>query len=252
MSAPSRSSIHSTRLVRLLQDLLPAPASPPGGDVAERLSHWLGAFDAVQLDGALQAIESYSGQARSPGQPVDVGALRAEVQALKDALAALAAPPQPPVRSGSALRGRLADRSVLPDPQTPVPQDQGYTPHLQRYQELQKQMDTRVAECRARLRQALAKGSPRLRQLSALDAVMEQLLATREPRLLASVPVYLERRFEQRRQGGNPDVFAHDLREALSAELQVRLQPLLGLIEAAQAESQASLAPDRIPSVHTA
>jgi hypothetical protein len=101
----------------------------------------------------------------------------------------------------------------------------------------------------------LSKGSPALRQLVALDAVMEQMLGAREQKLWTSVPVYLERRLEHWRQhhqqtvatqageddpirwrqaGGWIAAFQRDMRDMMLAELHQRLQPILGLMEAAQ------------------
>ena len=59
-------------------------------------------------------------------------------------------------------------------------------------------MDTRLLALRAQVRHAIAKGRPALRQLAALDAVMEQMLGAREQRLWASLPSHLERRLAHR------------------------------------------------------
>ena len=74
---------------------------------------------------------------------------------------------------------------------------------------------------------------------------MDQTLGVREQRLLSSVPVFLERRFEHlrkaqtqddpllwRQPGGWLHTFNQEVQDALLAELEVRLQPALGLIEA--------------------
>jgi len=242
MSGLLRSPLHRVRLIRLLQPLLPEPGpAAVGDDVAERLSQWLGAFDAVKLDSALGAIETYAPTTRSIGRPVQVDKLLALVQRLHDELLAHASP-RAPVATATP-RSRLADPSVNPDAVTPASVDEGFGPWLQRGQELQKQMEARVAVCRGQLRQALAQGGPRLRRLAALDAVMEQTFGAREARLMASVPLLLERRFEQHRlEGRGPQAFEPDFREWVLAELQTRLQPLYGLIEAARCDPAASVA----------
>ena len=61
----------SSRLVRLLQEWAQVDGESARQDVAERLSHWLSAFDAVKLDGALQTIASYPSQTKLRGQAVD-------------------------------------------------------------------------------------------------------------------------------------------------------------------------------------
>jgi hypothetical protein len=67
----------------------------------------------------------------------------------------------------------------------------------------------------------------------------EQALAERERGLLASAPVLVGRRFDQLR--GTSDgwlaTFHDDFRETLAAELELRLQPLDGLIAALDDEA---------------
>jgi Protein of unknown function (DUF3348) len=114
-----------------------------------------------------------------------------------------------------------------------VAQDATYAPILKRHQELQRRMEASIGPLRARVRQALAKGAPALRQLAALDALMEQTLGGREQKLLTTVPLYLERHFEFCRQLGNGlPGFAQAWQTALLAELDLRLQPTLGLMGA--------------------
>lgn len=249
---PSQSHLRSLTFVRLLRQWVPTPDEPPRQDVAERLGEWLSAFDSVKLDGALQAIASYGASAQAAPRPrggpaVDAIRLEALCQGVKAELTA------------------LIDLKVAP-PDAPE-EAAAYPKHLQRYQEAQKQMDARLGACRAQVRQALSKGSPRLRQLAALDGVMADMLGQREQKLLAAVPIYLERRFVHWRQvheyaqaamGAATDVdapqeetqrglqtgggwlhgFQRDMRQMLLAELQVRLQPVLGLIEAARDDNR--------------
>ena len=129
--------------------------------------------------------------------------------------------------------------------------------HAPRYLDAQKHMEASLGALRARVRHALAQGSTRLRQLAALDAVMEQLMAAREQRLWASLPAHLDRRLAHLRQahqqqlaalqdedepakwrwpGGWLDAFEQDLQALLLAEMHVRLEPILGLLQAARNE----------------
>lgn len=206
---------------------MPGDVPASGPDVAQRLGEWLSALDSVRLDGALQTISAYGKQTRQAGQTVDAQALGALCQQTRDHLTAL-------------IRHQ------------PLPDEPTYPPHLQHYAALQKQMEQKVSACRSQVRLALRQGPPRLRQLAALDEVMTQMLGEREQKLLAAVPLYLERRFEQCRQtapdptpGDDPSadkaswlpLFHQDMRQMLLSELQLRLQPVLGLIEAAHPSS---------------
>lgn len=213
----SFSRLSSPRLVRLLQDWSPLAEEPSRQDAAERLSQWLGAFDTVTLDGALQAIEAYPTQTKRVGNPVAVGALVAAVSQAE------------------------AEMRAMIDEAPAVASMADFAPHHQRYLALQKRMDQRIAALRQAVRHALAAGAPRWRQLCALDATMAQLLDTHAQRLLSSVPLFLERRFDHWRQvaaqeDGAPNAFARDVRDMLHAEMQVRLQPVLGLVAALRHE----------------
>jgi len=93
------------------------------------------------------------------------------------------------------------------------------------------------------VRKTLATASPRLARLAALDATLERLLGGREQRLLSGVSAFLKARFEQLRQTQPdhwPEPFEQELQQVLVAELDLRLQPVSGLIDAL---AQASASP---------
>ncbi len=250
--------LNSSRLVVLLQqwarDDGARATQLPQPDVALTLSQWLSTVDAVQLSRALHTIESLPVAERAgaePGIAIDLAALDRFVQKaqadLSTLLTAPAATPKP-------LRARADNTPVaLPNPEA----DADFGAHGPRYLELQRQMDTRLLALRAQVRHAIAKGRPALRQLAALDAVMEQMLGAREQRLWASLPSHLERRLAYRYQshqlalqapgladephrwrqpGGWLWAFEQDMQALLLAEMQVRLLPITGLLEAAHNE----------------
>ena len=79
--------INRSALVVLLEQWERDMPAPQRQDVAERLSQWLGAMDAVRLNAALHAIESHVAAAPAKTVDVDLLAVRYE-QGLQD-LAAL-------------------------------------------------------------------------------------------------------------------------------------------------------------------
>jgi hypothetical protein len=114
-------------------------------------------------------------------------------------------------------------------------------------------MAASIGPLRVKAREALASCSAGLRQLAELDATLDQTLGNRESDLLATVPSLLEKRFEKLQQthqatlvesgktddpeqwflpGGWLALFCRNLQDVLLAELDVRLQPVTGLIEA--------------------
>jgi hypothetical protein len=140
------------------------------------------------------------------------------------------------------VRGALA-AAIAQDPRALAVSPEGSKPWQQRHLELQRQMEQMIQPLREHVQQALSRVSPRLRQLAALDAVMAQALVAREQAVMPTVATLLERRFAQLRAQANEDAateaagawledFAGEWRQALLAELDLRLQPVLGLIEA--------------------
>ncbi len=112
--------------------------------------------------------------------------------------------------------------------------------YRQRYLARQQAMETAIGASRGGLRDALAARSPALARLAAVDAVMEQALAAREQALLGMLPTRLQKHFERLRHEAGPEAppaawlpaFRRDLQALLLAELDFRLQPLEGLMQA--------------------
>lgn len=172
---------------------------------------------------------------------------------LREELLALAAARPTPARVPRGRGGRSLMDAV--DPGAEVE----FATHAQRYFALQKQMEARIAVVRVQLRHWLARGSPALRQLAALDGVLEQMLGAREQRLWALLPACLEGRLRHWRErhaqqlqasgqadapqrwrepGGWLQSFEQDFRRLWQAEVELRLQPITGLLEAASNENR--------------
>lgn len=208
-----RPPAHRAPLVRQLAAGLPASDDPPRQDLAERLGDWLNVRDAIALNAAHQALPRAAVQRPTAARPAGPG-LRAALQALRATLEqGIAAPPALPL----------------------LPTDTHFAPTHQRWLAQQRRMETAIDALRQHARKVLAATSPALAQLALLDAALEQWLGGREQRLLAEVPHGLKPRFEQLRQQQPdtwPAAFEAELQSALRAELELRLQPLTGLIEA--------------------
>ncbi len=227
-----RTGFNSSRLIRLLADIVADSAAVSNTSIAERLGQWLGFSDAIALSAALNAGVPAADEGAAAALPQDA-ALRgvrtecARVQAaLVDAIVAEAAPG--PGRARIKLPSRTAAAG-------------DFTPYRRYYAAHQREMECALAPLRARVRAVLRHASPLLARLAALDAVLEKALGGRERDLLAAVPQLLERRFVQLVRGdvgaGNCSdgaaIFCRDLQAVLLAELELRLQPLLGLLDAA-------------------
>ena len=139
-----------------------------------------------------------------------------------------------------------------------------FEPYRRFYAAHQRQMESTVQNLRAQVRSQLQKSTAPLQTLAALDAAFENILSERESLLLAKVAKLHEKRFvqalKQHRQKQTltaTTATAEDasarvtdldenawlmplrqaLRTALLAELDTRLQPTLGLLEALNAHT---------------
>lgn len=252
-----RSDFSSSRLVRLFGAWAPASAPgsasvaapEPGLDFAERLALWVSAFDAIKLQAAQRSARATPS---APARRVATAALALQEQ-LQRVRAALAhAIGQDPV----ALAGA--------DPLVPA-----YAHFQRRHGELQRHMEQMLLPLREQARLALSQAGGPLADLARLDAAVHDMLAPREQQLLATLPARLAGRFEQLRQqasepqlplaqisqvpdaGATPapdgahragwlSAFARDWQQALLAELDVRLEPVTGLLAALNNELKSS------------
>jgi hypothetical protein len=119
------------------------------------------------------------------------------------------------------------------EPSLGVAQD--FSTYRRAYVAQQRQMESAIAALRSELRGVLSGRSAGLAQLAALDSALEAALRAKERHLLATVPDVLQKHFEGLRQaqpGQWLDRYAADMQSVLLAELDLRLQPIDGLLEA--------------------
>lgn len=211
-----RARFNSSGLVRLLNDMAPAEVADTGQTLGEQLGLWLGWTDAIALAGVLGAAAEASGQARVPTQ-----------QALAQDLA----------RTSGQLAQAFAQDPQLQPPAAPDDTVPDFAPYRRSHQAHQAAMDQAVPALRDRARAALAARPGAGAQLAALDEVMAQALAERERQTLASVPRWLESRYRQLHAHADSPAqaerrFRQDLQDLLRAELELRLQPVQGLLDA--------------------
>jgi Protein of unknown function (DUF3348) len=214
-----RTPLNRSALVDWLdrQALLEGPSLPPS--VAEGLGRWVGWKQAFPLSAALQAPAG-------PTRPAPVSA--AAVARLE--------------REFTRVHERLV-RTI--DDDGAQAHDADYAPYRRHCTAVQQLMEADIGALRVRARAVLAQLSPALQRLAALDAVMDGVVSSHEQQALARLPSLLERRFTRLRQaheaGAAPGWLHHfraDLRQALRAELDLRLQPAEGLLDALRAHHQ--------------
>jgi len=205
-------------LARLLLQWGVAPV--PGQPVAERLGGGLNWADAIGLSQVLATAPSTGANPAARREAADWAAAALDrVQA--DLLAAFD-------------DAELARDAAEPAPEG-VPLADLLAPFRLHHAQQQRSIAARVASLRERLRPRLAEASGALGRLAQLDALFERALAEQARARLAGLPALLPRRAEAH-QAADPRRwrlrFWADLQRALRAELDLRLQPVLGLIEA--------------------
>lgn len=217
-----RLSFNSSQLIRLLADLDPVAVVESPLTLAERLSHWLDWTDAIPLSAALGAAPAASGL-----RPAAAGAGK---RALIDAVDQLRGDLARAISSDRLLAGARVDA------------EEGFAPFRRQVQQHQHAMASRIGPLRSRVRTALENAGTDLARLAALDAALERALGRREQQLLASLPARLERHFER----GPTPAFGHHIQGVLLAELELRLQPIAGLIEALDHPTTPMVAPEAV------
>lgn len=223
--AQQRTRFTGPALVRLLARLAQSDAPAPPRAFAPRLAEWLRWTDAVALSSALGA----PAPAAAPAGPRPMAAAGAQAEF---------------TRVRQLLARSIAEDTAAPPREALIaPEETGFAPFRRLHAAKQQAMEVGIVALRGRLREAVAARSPRHARLAAVDAVLEQALGPQERLLLWSVPSLLEKRFERLRaaQGATDDGgwmrgFCGELQAALLAELEIRLQPVEGLLESLRDE----------------
>ena len=239
-----RPRAHSARLIRTLAELGVADAPESKQTFADRLGLWLDFTDAIAL---FAVINPPSAPAPTPAAPPAVQAQRDAFQrvraALEDAIAV----------DGLLTPGKARIKLPQPDWHPTIEGAADFLPYQRYYLAHQRDMGAAIAPLRAAVRAAVAAQSPAHKRLAALDGVMEQALGNRERTLLTGVPALLARHFDRLHQthraargdAAGPDdpdgwlqpgawlaTFCKDMKTLLLAELDLRLQPVAGLLDA--------------------
>ena len=240
-----RARLHSSELLRFLASQGLVNASTDAGDVGQRLGDWLDFRQAIALQGFIGAVDDPSAAPARPTARVDANVLQRRFAQVRAAL------------EQSILQGTVPAlglvRIEMPQAELdhPIDPKTAFDPFRRFAIGHQRQMDNIIRSLRSQLRGMLDKGTTADRQLATLDAIFENVLTAREARLLGQIPAEFEKRFAKALkqhmkllvQASEADEPAprtapwlaplrDDMRAALLAELDLRLQPVLGLIEA--------------------
>jgi len=242
VQVPQRTAFSGPALIRLLARLTDLDVAESSQSLSDRLSQWLGWTDAIGLSSALNG----GPPAIAPGARTFGSAEENECARVRASLVNSIA--------GDSASSRANRRGLPHAPPAGASTDVSvdYAVFRQRYLSLQQAMETSIGNLRVRLRAMLAAKTPSMARLAVVDAVMERALSPRERSLLASVPGLLAGHFERLRRaeqaalaaaeaadeavavapGAWLDAFSKDMQSVLLAELDVRFQPVEGLLAA--------------------
>ena len=241
-----RTSLSGPTLIRLLARMTDVDVPESRQSLSDRLSQWLGWADAIALSAVLNGdAPAVASGARAFGSAEELACARART-ALANAIAG----------DGASAPAKRRGQAQAPTQAQPMDAAVDYATYRQRYLSMQQAMELDIGSLRGRLRAMLAARTPAMSRLAAVDAVMEGALGARERNLLAGVPALLEGHFARLRQAGQAtladaqvsgqsagepaavtpgawlDVFRKDMRSVLLAELDIRFQPVEGLLAA--------------------
>lgn len=240
--APHRTPVPGPAFIRLLACLTDADVPQSHQGLSDRLSQWIDWTRAIALSRALDG-KVPAAAIDAPGFDATVENEYARVRAsLTNAITG--DPESPPARQRGDKHGHAGEGGAQAAAD--------YTVFHQRYLSLQQAMQTATGRLRGRLRDMLAQQSADMARLAEVDAAMELTLSPREQTLLAAVPALLGKHFERLHPAGQEPladtppsegapaaapgawlgVFRKDMQNVLLAELDVRFQPIEGLLAA--------------------
>lgn len=214
---PRRIPHTGSTFIRRLAALDDAPTPPADDAFAERLSRWFDWTHAISLSAVLGGLPARATGAAGPDRRLQahIESDWREYARVRAALAELAA---------EAPTGTSDDAA---DAEADLPA------YRQRYAACQHAMATHIEPLRRRVRATLAAGPPALAKLAELDGLMEQALAARERTLLSTVAGRLGPRLRDC-GAAQLDTFRQEMAALLLAELDLRLQPVEGLLDASR------------------
>jgi hypothetical protein len=225
--AAAHISLNGSRLVRFLSDLQVSDAAMTQKRFAERLGSLIDLSDSITLSSAHSNIGATAFEASGLSQQ----------DAQQEFLRVRAAIVQGVIKSFAPHTGPTRIKLPVPEAETPTDASTAFEPYRKFYTAQQRDIDFKIRKLQLQMREAAAGFSPELAQLSALDTALGDTLAIHTRKFFAVIPGLLGKRFEHLYQQ-HPSwmamhkAFCADMQGLLLAEIEARLLPVLGLVEA--------------------
>lgn len=243
--APPSSSLNGSRLVRILSELVEPAVDLSHQQFSEQLGRLIDFSDSIELSTVqgelLTLVYTPSG---GSAEAVKDEFLRVRSLLLQTVVKSFAP-------GGSPLRMKL------PVPANDVPTEvaMSFAPYHRFYAAHQREFEVSVLQLQSEVQDAVSGLSADLARLAALDRVLNSTLLPHARKYFPVIPRLLAKRFEYllavhqqaiSQQGGDLkddpslwmqpsgwlNAFCSEMKDVLLAELEVRLMPVLGLVEA--------------------
>ena len=234
-------SLGSSRLVRFLTDLSVSNTQVSHRQFTERLGQLIDFSDSITLSEAhARALDVENGEAGEFREGITGEFLRARSTIVQAAMR-------------SFFPGSGPSRLKWPGSEAvPTGPDSAVAPYLKFYQQQQGDIDSKIRGLHLRTRAAIAPLSSNLARICALDEALSDALTSHSRRCLAAISMLLGRRleylFDQYQRGLDDrkdsqqawletlEQYRRETQGLLLAEIETRLLPALGLIEALNEE----------------
>lgn len=236
--AQTQTHANPSRLVQLLAELVGADTAASDKLITERLGQL---FD---LPGSIRLSSVLDKPAAGPAQAAAVSPQEARAEFLRARTAIISSALRSFLPGGGSIRLRFPAIATREDFEEAATADA----LLAFYAAQQRDIDFRIRNLQAATRDTVAGFSPRLAQLAALDAALGDPLAAHNRRFFSAVcsllGKHVENLIDEYHQAASADPrdeklwaatlarLRSDMQGLLLAEIETRLQPALGLIEA--------------------
>lgn len=247
--------VTSSRLQRVLLDLAVVDGELSHIQFADKLGELISLSDAIVLAESLRGLKKRPFTAVDSNDDANTVFLQARAEMLGFIVNSFVLEGDEPQAGASPFILPRPNRDTLDDPNA------GFVAYQRFYSLHQSEMDHRVVTLRRQLQQIMTGRSPELAQLAALDNSMADTMADFSRRVFAGIPHLLAKRFyylnQQYRQDraenestklvaddascwlqkdGWLDRFIREMQAVLLAELELRLMPVIGMLEAVEFE----------------
>lgn len=235
--AQTQTHANPSRLVQLLAELVGADTAASDKLITERLGQLFDLPGSIRLSSVLDKPAAVPAQTAVSPQEARAEFLRARTAIISSALRSF-------LPGGGSIRLRFPAIATREDFEEAATADA----LLAFYAAQQRDIDFRIRNLQAATRDTVAGFSPRLAQLAALDAALGDPLAAHNRRFFSAVcsllGKHVENLIDEYHQAASADPrdeklwaatlarLRSDMQGLLLAEIETRLQPALGLIEA--------------------